>query len=408
MLSGSVRLCLTLFTSYSFWAACAGSLSGEREFLGKRPGSTKDEQLWNAFLRSENQVDHGSSIFDQDLTPPTNLGSTQSGVFLDATVEDDTKHGMQAALDSCIKAHFSDYLKPGLPKPAAVPGGTLAAVAAAAAASLSAQSMYQQNLIKDQLKACLETTQNVRAKLVGKVPPHPQAIVPPIVASGSATPFSGFGSHTKGMAPAKEAFVATATDFSKPCRKKMKKCKKDEDNCKHVLDILQFLRLRNIAVEKKAQREADARNWAGPKRSNLMSLHSVLKKKGLELPKSEDWDWAGTNSSHKLFIQSVLEEDGLAILDHPWSPVPPVGMMVHELPMLPSPSHVELPSSAMPVTLQNIRHHGSPKCQKDLDICHKEIADCKVSVDDHNSILNSIAGRAVQESDAKLNAYIAR
>merc|ERR1719223_561759 len=108
-----------------------------------------------------------------------------------------------------------------------------------------------------------------------------------------------------------------------------------------------------------------------------MSLHSILKEKGLALPASEDWGWAGTNSTHKLFIQSVLEEDGLAIPDHPWSPVPPVGMMVHELPMLPFHSHVELPSSAMPVKLQNIRHHGSPKCQKDLDICHKEVADFK-------------------------------
>jgi hypothetical protein len=406
----STRVCqfqLVLVAGYLFGAAFAGS--GARDFLKRRPGLSKDDQLWKAFLKSEDQQGHldqaSKAQLEQDSVDelqlePSSMMARNGKAFVDTSHQDQVKSRdsrLQAALHSCLKDHFSSHLNSTMPLPIPVPGGSMAAVAAAAAASLNLGSKHRENIVKARLETCLDGTQK------NKVSAQPAA---PIIAPQSMPKaWTAWGARTK------NATALVQADVASPCSKSLKTCKKDNKNCRHVLDILQFLRLEHIAVEKVIQREADAA------KNHALLLQTVLEKHGLTLPKAEDWTW--TDSKHNL-LQSALEGHGLALLNQDWKSAPTTSTtpLNHPIPVVPEPLshpipvvpsipthyHAKLPLEhhAMPIKLQHLRAECPPERQKKLDDCRSSLKECNLDVDDHNSILNSISDRASLEREVKL------
>jgi len=436
------KIRLTIIAGCLLRVATAGG--GERDFLGKgeRPGLKKDVQLWNAFLRSEGQVDNGVASDDRWLSEAmladgaqVGHGSTgrrtseriaaRSGAFLDATVHQGADQlgdsRMEVALQSCLKAHFGTHLSQAIPMPA--PKGGLAAVAAAAAAHINTGTKQNEDLIKTRLQNCMETTQKIDPKAAAKAAPGKAIIVSP----SFTAPWTPFGVRTKNATAVKPALVAT--NMTDPCTKSIKQCKRDKKNCVRVLDILQFLRLHHIAVEKTIQAEATQKKQA--KRHQELKLlqgqkklKQILDENGLEMPKPDDWDW-WTDAKHKLILQSALEQNGLALLNQDWNFTPSTPDLYHPIPNVPSNTfHPDHPLGPNHVDLQPFKQalegiglvkgqHISTQCpnphlQKKLDTCRSSVQSCKVDVDDHNSILNSIAERAIQETGVKLQKYNAR
>jgi len=373
-------------------AAAAIAGGGERDFLGKRPGLSQDVQLWNSFLRSEGEASSSISAGDPIFDPPA------AGVFLDATnqqgIGKSSDRRLQVALQSCLKKHFSTQLKQVGPMPVTVPRGNLAAVAAAAAAHLNTGTKQDEKLVKERMQACLKTSQEEPKSTSVQGP------VKAIVASASS--WASFGGHTK---PSFLEFNATD-----PCTDDFKQCKKDKSNCKNVLDILQFLRLQHIAVEKSIQRDADAK-----KDKKSMLLQSVLEEHGFTLPKPQDWQWTG--AKRKLLLQTALEQKSLALPNQEWGQwTPSSPPLVHEVPNIDnirSHYHQDLPlkQAALPLEFHNLPSPpGGMRCpfdvQKKIDSCHASFETCKVDVDDHESILNAIAPRAGHARELKLQKYL--
>lgn len=358
------------FTAFdSVQARLAGSGERESHFLGKRPGLNEDVKLWNEFLRSENQP-HSQDEFALEASIP----EESSTAFLDTETKDHDQ--IEVTLRSCLRKHVGPDAK--MPAWGSVPRGGLAAVVSAAVAGLRA-SKYDEKLLKVKLQACVESTQQDNQ-------------------------------HKK--TAAKAALVET--DVTGSCTKVLKGCKKDLHNCEHVLDILQFLRLQHIAVEKTVQREADAKkrkSWkllqTGP------SLQSVLEKHGFSVPTHDDWDWTRGKT---LLLQSALEEHSLALMNENWNTTLPArdAPLFHPIPeiapkQLRQHSPTQAPtqiSLARPLRLE-IHHARCPAhTQKQLDECGASLESCKVDVDDHNSILNSIAARASQMRRERLEPLL--
>jgi len=372
---------------YLVQVAFAGA--GQHDFLRKRPGLKHDVQLWNEFLKSENQPD-SQGLADEDrldsvIPEEAQEDPTEGSVlFLGATTQVHDLVHLQAALRSCLRKHA------GYEGSVPVPHGTLAEVAAAAVASLKPATRGQEKLLKVQVEACLETS---------------------TAASESTPALQATHGPAKALPKVETALVTTnlnASGYTAPCAKDLKKCDKDIDRCKHVLDILQFLRMEHIAVEKTMQREAQARKGG-------LLLQTVLEKHGLSVPKPEDWDWTGGD---KLLLQTALEQHGLALIDQDWPSHTPD--LVHPIPVIP-PTHnheeshtkaVAKPSNARPLgfkakSVRSEVYHirCAPQVQKQLDTCASSLHICKTDVDNHNAILNSIADRASRDREAKLLNY---
>lgn len=397
-------------------AAIAGG--GEKDFLGKRPGLNQDVQLWNAFLRSETQQDKGSASdaqLDQDLLGDAQLTRRLSelsdqrsaaahvkgaGIFLDANNHQAAaKHDasrLQAELDACLKTHFSAYLKHASPLPVPVPGQGMAAVAAAAVASLNIGTKDGTDFMKARLQACLEAAQKEPAA----------TIVTPQRVPG----WLSWGARTKNATSVIQKSTQGAE--TEGCKKELKKCKKDKINCNGVLDILQFLRLQHIAVEKNIQARADRRN-------NPLLLQTVLKENGFKLPKPEDWQWSG--AQHKLLLQTALEQDALAVPNQDWQSL---SALYHPIPVISSASAPALnhpipdiggdiptryhygpqsQDSAMPVKLQHLLTECPYGKQMKLNGCRSAVAECQSATDNLNSILNSVA----EDQDKRDRKHIA-
>jgi len=370
--------------TYLVQAALAGA--GKHDFLRKRPGLNKDVQLWNEFLRSEDQPDNqgldDEVRLDSVISDETQSDTTKrSAAFLGVTTQG--RDQLKAALRSCLRKHagYEGALPP-------VPHGSLAEMAAAAVASLKPATKYHEKLLKVQLEACLETS----------------TAEPESTSAVGAT-----RGPTKKLPLVKIAMVAinsSSSGFSAPCAKDLKQCEKDIDRCKHVLDILQFLRIEHYAVEKTMQQEAQARKGG-------LLLQTVLEKHGLSVPKPEDWDWTG---EHKLLLQTALEQHSLALTNQDWKSPD----LVHLIPdITPTHHHEKAPikapaeaSHAMPLELKakpvrmEVYHtRCAPQVQKELDDCGLSLQTCKTDVDNHNAILNSLAERASKEREARLQSY---
>lgn len=370
--------------TYLVQATLAGA--GQHDFLRKRPGLNKDVQLWNEFLRNEDQPDNqglddevrlDSVISDEAQSDTTKRSTAFIGV---ATQGHDQ---LKAALRSCLRKHagYEGTLPP-------VPQGSVADMAAAAVATLKPATKYQEKLLKIQLEACLETS---------------------TAAPQSTSALEATRGPTKKLPLVKTALVATnssTSGFSAPCSKALKQCEKDIDRCKHVLDILQFLRIEHLAVEKTMQREAQA------KKGGLL-LQTLLEKHGLSVPRPGDWDWTG---EHKLLLQTALEQNSFTLTNQDWKSPDLVHLIpditpTHHRDKAPIKAPAEAPQAmpvglkAKPVRMEVYHTRCAPQVQKELDYCGSSLQTCKTDVDQHNAILNSLAERASQEREAKLQSY---
>lgn len=454
------QVLLTL-TGSCFWCA---AFAADSDFLGRRPGLNQDVQLWNDFMRSEGKVDPGVSAnghLDRDLfddtsrtpakvRPAAKLKSATRGIFLDKTLKD-RKAAQENApriatqtVDEQAPIH-SIVASSNLPSWSSWGDKTRPINGQAAIKSMAAPPNMPSSISRSALG------DNGEQKDM-------QGLSKSIFASPNSPSWSSWGAETRNLTQA--ALVATKASADTPCTKTMKACKRDRRNCDHVLDILQFLRMQNIAIEKAVQREANQREKddsddvvpvpapaPAPERKAEMLLQSLLEKNGLAVPKPEDWEWA--DSKEQMFLQSALENRALALRSQNWNwtriqegsppevtttalyhPIPEIPGTnraihvmngasteataaslyhpVHEIPSIRTRYHTELPlkNSPQPIGLHSRRTGCPNKLQRKLDACEESLSKCKSSVDDHNMILNSIADRAISERQKQLRRYL--
>lgn len=300
----------------------ASAGAGERDFLGKRPGLRKDMQLWNDFLRSENQADS------------TGVGDI---LKLDSEMPDED-HGKSSS--HTVLLDSSTRKRPGR-----------------------------------------AATSTPRRKASDKT--------------------------TRKMTPA----VLLEVNASGVCHKEVKQCKKDAKNCNHVLDILQFLRLEHIAVEKVMRQEGEL-----SLRQGGALLQTVLEKHGFATPNADDWSWTG--KKEKFFLQTSLEEHAHALTDKEWKsdesnrspplyhPIPQVGKVKtshhhhteHKVPTQRGEDEPFtgplLPAATKALHLEVHHAHCPVDIQKELDECNARLKTCKTDADNLNVLLNSVAEKA--------------
>merc|ERR1719453_1178236 len=197
--------------------------------------------------------------------------------------------------------------------------------------------------------------------------------------------------------------VLLQVNASGVCHKEVKQCKKDAKNCNHVLDILQFLRLEHIAVEKVMQHEGELSLRRGA------LLQTVLEKHGFATPKADDWSWTG--KKEKLLLQTALEEHAHALTDKEWKsdesrrsqplyhPIPQIGKVKtphhhHTEQKVPTQSGKDepftgplLPAATKALHLEVHHTHCSGDMQKELDECDAKLKTCKTDVDNLNVLL---------------------